>query len=96
VDESNRRLERAGFETIGGPALLVACLAHADVLIQWPDPGVGALLEVGLDEYSGRSCNNVWLDLIAGERGLMRPVQRDRGIARQEGLLVVQANEGRV
>jgi hypothetical protein len=89
-------LVRVGLEPIGGPALLASCLAHGDVLIQWPDSSVGALLEVGLDEYSGRRATNVWIDLIAGERGLMRPVQRDRGIAPQQGVLVVNANEGRV
>jgi len=96
VERSNERLVLAGLQPIGGPALLAALLAHADVLIQWPDPGVGALLEVSLNEFSGRSANNVWIDLIAGERGLMKPVQRDRGIARQDGVLVVQAQEGRV
>jgi hypothetical protein len=80
VDISNQRLERAGLGSIGGPALLAACLAHADVVIQWPDPGVGALLEVGLDEYSGRSCNNVWIDLLAGERGLLKPTPPERTI----------------
>ena len=40
----------------------------------------GALLEVGLDEYSGRSCNNVWIDLLAGERGLLKPTPPERTI----------------
>ena len=26
---------------------------------------VGQLLELGLNEYHGRSCNNVWRDLLA-------------------------------
>jgi hypothetical protein len=91
VDASNQKLERVGLAPISGPALLAACLAHADIAIQWPDPGVGALLEVGLDEYTGRSANNVWYDLLTGERGLMRPVLRDRGIARQEGVVVVRS-----
>jgi hypothetical protein len=63
ADVANEKLVRVELAPIGGPALLAACLAHGDILVQWPDSSVGALLEVGLDEYSGRRATNVWLDL---------------------------------
>jgi hypothetical protein len=91
VSIANQRLERAGLAPIGGQSFLCACLAHADIVWQKPDPGVGALLELGLSEFSGQSCSNTWRGLLAGERGLLKPVLRDRGIARQDGIRVVRS-----
>jgi hypothetical protein len=91
VEAACARLELAGLPPIGGPSFLCACLAHADIQWQRPDPGIGALLELGLNEYSGMKCQNAWRGLLAGERGLLAPVFRDRGVARQEGVRIIRS-----
>ena len=94
VELANLRLANAGFAPIGGQAFLVACLSHGDVAWQKPDPGVGALPELGLDEWSGRRSSDVWKDILTGERSLLPPVLRDRGIKRQDGVHVVYGHDG--
>ena len=47
---------------------------------------IGQLLELGLNEFSGRSCNNVWRDILAGERGVPTPTPSDNGVSRQDGI----------
>ena len=95
IEIANTRLE-AVHAPIGGQAFLVSCLSHGDVQWQKLESGVGALLEVGLDEFSGRSASNVWKDILRGERGLMRPVLADRGIqtSRQASSSSVSAPSG--
>jgi len=91
VSTANARLERAGLAPIGGQSFLCACISQG-VVWQKPDSGVGALLELGLNEFSGQPCDNsFWRGLLAGERGLLKPVLRDRGIARQDGIRVVRS-----
>ena len=79
-DAANLRLERAGLAEIGGGSFVCACLAHGDVSWRQRDMAIGQLLEVGLNEYHGRSCNNVWRDILAGERGLLKPTPPERTI----------------
>lgn len=93
LDAANRRLEDVNLAPISGNALLIACIAWGDIPWQRPDRFVGALLELGLDEWSGRRANDVWKDVLTGERGLLPPVLRDRGIKRQEGVHVVHGAE---
>ena len=91
LEAAARRLEDAGSRPVSGPAFLAGCLAWGDIPWQKPDPGVGDLLELGLNEHSGRRANDTWLDLLAGERPLLKPVFRDRGIQRQQGVYIVRA-----
>ena len=86
-----RRLEDAGSRPVSGQAFLAACLAWIDIPWQKPDPGVGDLLELGISEHTGRRANDTWKDLLAGERGLLKPVSRDRGIVRQDGVRVIRS-----
>ncbi len=90
-DAANLRLERAGLAPIDGASFVCACLAHGDVSWRQRDMAIGQLLELGLGEFSGRSCNNVWRDILAGERGLIKPMPPDRGIERQDGIRVVRS-----
>ncbi len=88
-DAANQRLERAGLAPIEGASFVCSCLAHADVSWRQRDMSVGQLLELGLNEYHGRSCNNVWRDLLAGMRGLVKPTPSENGVTRQEGIRIV-------
>jgi hypothetical protein len=93
VEAACTRLELAGLPPIGGPSFLLACLAWADIQWQRPDAGVGALLELAINEHSGMKCRAAWRQVLSGERSLLPPVFRDRGIARQEGVRVMKAGE---
>ena len=91
LEAAARRLEDAGSRPVSGPAFLAAVLAWIDIPWQKPDPGVGDLLELGISEHTGRRANDTWKDLLAGERGMLKPVLRDRGIKRQDGVFVVRS-----
>ena len=93
LEIANQRLERAGLAPIGGGSLLVGCLSHGDVHWRSHDRAVGQLLELALDEFHGRSCNNVWRDILAGERGLLKPTPPDRGIVPQPLRVIRSASE---
>jgi hypothetical protein len=93
AEAANARLDLAGLPAIGGSSFLVACLAWADIQWQRPDAGVGALLELAINEHSGMRCQAAWRQVLSGERGLVAPVFRDRGVARQEGVRVMKAGE---
>jgi hypothetical protein len=73
VEEASSWLLEKGMSAVSVPAFLAACHAHGDVPWQAADPSVGALLEVGLDPYDGRVCNNAWRDLLLGARRLRAP-----------------------
>jgi hypothetical protein len=60
--------------SIGGVAFLGSVLAHADVCWRRADGSVGQMLEVGLDVYAGRGCQNAWRGLLTGERNIMAPM----------------------
>ena len=94
LEIANQRLERAGLAPIGGGSLLVGCLSHGDV--HWQAATIGrsaSCLSSRSNEFHGRSCNNVWRDILAGERGLLKPTPPDRGIVPQPLTVIRSASE---
>jgi hypothetical protein len=73
VDDANALLERFDKRGVEGASFLAACLAAGDVVWQRADPSVGALLELGLNQYTGRPCSNAWRSVLRGQP-LLEPV----------------------
>jgi hypothetical protein len=74
LDEGNVLLrERMGASSVGAPAFLGAVLAHGDVCWRKADPGLGQLLELGLDIHQGQRCSHAWRGILTGERNLLPP-----------------------
>jgi hypothetical protein len=60
-----------------GPAFLAAVIASGEVIYQLKD-NAGHLIELGLNEFKGRSCSNRWKLILAGQASLLEPVSRGR------------------
>jgi hypothetical protein len=65
VNEVIARRWRA--RAVSGPAVFVAVVAHGDVAWRAHDRRVGQPLEIGLDQFSGVECSNVWRKLLEGQ-----------------------------
>jgi hypothetical protein len=83
VDAANDLLtEHLHGSSVSGTAVFGAVLAHADICWRKADRSLGQMLEVGLDLYQGRMCENAWRGLLTGERNLMTPTPpRDAYVA---------------
>jgi hypothetical protein len=74
LDAGNAMLtEKWGAPGVSGVAFLGAMLAHGDIVWRRADASLGQLLEIGLDLYQGRQCENAWRGLLTGERNVMAP-----------------------
>ena len=74
LDAANAMLlERLGSCSVDGVAFFGAILAHGDIRWRKADASLGQLLELGLDQYHGRQCENSWRGLLTGERNLLPP-----------------------
>jgi hypothetical protein len=71
VEDANDMLDARGMYAIGGRDLMLAIIAHGDIVFQ--RPGDGALAEVGLDRYRGLPCRNTWRQVLTGEANLLVP-----------------------
>jgi hypothetical protein len=72
LDAANAMLlERLGACSVGGVAFLGAILAHGDIRYRLANPKIGQLLEIGLDQYHGRQCENSWRGILTGARNLL-------------------------
>jgi hypothetical protein len=60
-------LGRMGMRGVPGNAVLAAIIGHGDIAWRAQDLRVGQLLEVALDPYVGRKCNNRWRAVLQGE-----------------------------
>jgi hypothetical protein len=83
VADANEMLGRSDARGIEGASFLSAILASGDVVWQRADQRVGAQLELGLNQYSGRSCSNAWRSILRGEP-LPEPVTPERRRAASE------------
>lgn len=72
VDNANAMLGLANLPSIDGSEFVISCLAVGDVHWQKPDRSVGALLEVGLDQFRGAPCSNRWRSILGGSP-LLKP-----------------------
>jgi hypothetical protein len=74
LDAANAMLlERLGSCSVGGVAFVGAVFAHGDIRYRLANPKLGQMLEIGLDQYHGRQCENSWRGLLTGERNLLPP-----------------------
>jgi hypothetical protein len=72
-DDANLKL--SGFGEVGSKAFLAACIAASDVEVRLPDRGIGQLLEIGLNPFHGRQCDNrMWQAVAAGAATLPGPM----------------------
>jgi hypothetical protein len=72
-DDANLKL--SGFGEVGSQTFLAACIAACDCEVRLPDRGVGQLLEVGLNGFSGRQCDNrMWQAVASGTANLPSPM----------------------
>jgi hypothetical protein len=85
LDAGNALLsERWGAPGVSGVAFLGAIHAHADISWRRADASLGLLLEIGLNEFQGRQCENAWRGLLTGERNLMAPRPPPASLVREK------------
>jgi hypothetical protein len=69
------KLKLSGFGEVSSQTFLAACIAASDIEVRLPDRGVGQLLEIGLNPFSGRQCDNrMWQAVAAGTANLPSPM----------------------
>jgi hypothetical protein len=74
-DDANLKLSERGFAEVDSRTFLAACLAAADVEVRMSDRGIGQLLEIGLNPFHGRPCDNRrWQATAAGAADLPGPM----------------------
>jgi hypothetical protein len=81
-------IKLSGFGEVSSQTFLAAALAASDVEIRLPDRGIGQLLEIGLNPFSGRQCDNrMWQAVAAGTATLPGPMapRLERARLRDEG-----------
>jgi hypothetical protein len=87
-DDTNLKLSERGFAEVDSRTFLAACLAAADVEVRMSDRGIGQLLEIGLNPFHGRPCDNRrWQAIAAGAASLPGPMapRPERACLRAEG-----------
>jgi hypothetical protein len=72
-DDANIKL--SGFGEVSSQTFLAACIAASDVEVRLPDRGIGQLLEIGLNPFHGRPCDNRrWIAVAASTATLPGPM----------------------
>jgi hypothetical protein len=80
IGHCNDFLSQYRYGEIDGSAVLAAVISHGDIPWRAANPGKGALLEVGMNPYSGIKCSNAWRRVLQGEP-LLEPLG-PRGVTR--------------
>jgi hypothetical protein len=74
-EDANLKLSERGFAEVDSRTFLAAALAAADVEVRMQDRGIGQLLEIGLNPFHGRPCDNRrWQATAAGAADLPGPM----------------------